>query len=328
MSSMSPIPSLKRETDLFTSRSPAEIEALKYDRPYDRTRPWERYAMGYPRFAAFIANDEDKSTTIYRRFERLSARNILYLESELTELEAKQDELDEESRRDEDLASSAQSWEELHSQANYNKTEDFSVDSSIEERARKGRLATAAQDRLELARRIRSTLKEYHKALKLESDILTLSVPNKRTLKGVRRVFKNYDRQGKYRSEMIAGKMETHLDEENKGDLCVLAAPAEQDRLTRLLEGRFAFIFRTKTAEGVTGFVSHRRVAIAVSAFSTISAAAFLIGAIIGLYYVTSPTAKLGMLSGLTVAFAGSLGLLTNARRQDVFAATAAYEFL
>jgi hypothetical protein len=31
------------------------------------------------------------------------------------------------------------------------------------------------------------------------------------------------------------------------------------------------------------------------------------------------------MLSGLTVAFAGSLALFTNARRQDVFAATAAY---
>ncbi|MCJ1231485.1 hypothetical protein MMC12_008162, partial [Toensbergia leucococca] len=194
-------------------------------------------------FAAFIADDEDKSTTIYQRFERLSARNILYLESELTELEAKQDGLDEESRHDKDLASSVQSWEELHSQANY-KMDDLSKESSFEERARKGRLATAAQDRLELARRIRSTLKEYHKALKLESDILTLSVPNKRTLKGVRRVFKNYDRHGNYRSEMIAGKMETHLDEENKGDLCVLATPAEQDRLTRLLEGRFAFIFR------------------------------------------------------------------------------------
>ena len=186
------------------------------------------------------------------------------MESELTELEAKQDGLDEESRHDKDLASSVQSWEELHSQANY-KMDDLSKESSFEERARKGRLATAAQDRLELARRIRSTLKEYResklhlyvrerdelileidKALKLESDILTLSVPNKRTLKGVRRVFKNYDRQGKYRSEMIAGKMETHLDEENKGDLCVLAAPAEQDRLTRLLEGRFAFIFRVR----------------------------------------------------------------------------------
>lgn len=31
------------------------------------------------------------------------------------------------------------------------------------------------------------------------------------------------------------------------------------------------------------------------------------------------------MLGGFTIGFAGALGLLTNARRQDVFAATAAY---
>jgi hypothetical protein len=51
----------------------------------------------------------------------------------------------------------------------------------------------------------------------------------------------------------------------------------------------------------------------------------FLIGAIVGLYWVSNPRIKLGILSGLTVAFAGTLALFTNARRQDVFAATAAY---
>jgi hypothetical protein len=56
--------------------------------------------MSYPRFAAIIAEDKDKSSTIYRRFERLAARNILYLEAELAELEAKQDELEEEYRKE------------------------------------------------------------------------------------------------------------------------------------------------------------------------------------------------------------------------------------
>ncbi len=51
----------------------------------------------------------------------------------------------------------------------------------------------------------------------------------------------------------------------------------------------------------------------------------FLIGAVVGLYWVKNPKTKLGILSGLTVAFAGTLALFTNARRQDVFAATAAY---
>lgn len=57
-----------------------------------------RYIKGYPSLAAFIASDRDKSTAIYRRFDRLSARNLLYLQSELVELEAKQDAYDAEDR--------------------------------------------------------------------------------------------------------------------------------------------------------------------------------------------------------------------------------------
>ena len=49
---------------------------------------------GYASLAAFIASDRDRSTSIFRRFDRLSARNLLYLQSELAELEAQQDALD------------------------------------------------------------------------------------------------------------------------------------------------------------------------------------------------------------------------------------------
>ena len=56
---------------------------------------WMKYPMGFPRYAAFVAFDEDKSTTIYRRFDRLASRDLLNKESELAELESKQDKLDE-----------------------------------------------------------------------------------------------------------------------------------------------------------------------------------------------------------------------------------------
>ena len=58
---------------------------------------------------------------------------------------------------------------------------------------------------------------------------------------------------------------------------------------------------------------------------SIISAIVLLIGAVIVLYFVTNPKAQLTILCGWTAFFALTLGLLTNARRQDVFAATAAY---
>ena len=54
------------------------------------------YLKGYPSLAAFIASDKDESTAIYRRFDRLSVRNLLLFQSELAELGAQQDSLDEE----------------------------------------------------------------------------------------------------------------------------------------------------------------------------------------------------------------------------------------
>jgi len=49
---------------------------------------------GLPRVASKIASDPDKTTVLFRRFDRLSARNLLYLEAEIAELEAQQVELD------------------------------------------------------------------------------------------------------------------------------------------------------------------------------------------------------------------------------------------
>src|ERR1700761_310458 len=52
------------------------------------------YTPGYPSLAAFIARDRDKSTLIFKRFDRLAARNLLHLQSELARLQAKLDDMD------------------------------------------------------------------------------------------------------------------------------------------------------------------------------------------------------------------------------------------
>ena len=48
------------------------------------------YTKGNAPHVKFTASDRDKSTAIYRRFDELSARSRLYLESELAELEERQ----------------------------------------------------------------------------------------------------------------------------------------------------------------------------------------------------------------------------------------------
>jgi hypothetical protein len=54
-------------------------------------------------------------------------------------------------------------------------------------------------------------------------------------------------------------------------------------------------------------------------------AAALLFGPIYNLYYVRDDQKRLAMIAGYTVAFAICVGLLTNARKSEIFGACAAY---
>lgn len=62
---------------------------------------------GYPSLAAFMASDRDRTAMIFRRFDRLSARTLLYLQSELAEMEARLAEYDEQDR----AQPGARNWE-------------------------------------------------------------------------------------------------------------------------------------------------------------------------------------------------------------------------
>ena len=102
-----------------------------------------RYLKGYPSLAAFIASDSHHSTAIFRRFHRLSARNLLQLQSDLMKLEAQQDALDGEdlqaSTHDKD---GARDWQILKNRAG-------------------GTNNPREKERLRVALEIRSKLREY-----------------------------------------------------------------------------------------------------------------------------------------------------------------------
>ena len=53
------------------------------------------------------------------------------------------------------------------------------------------------------------------------------------------------------------------------------------------------------------------------------NAAALLVGAIVSLYATKSPKIKLGIIALFTALFATNVGILTNARQAELFAATA-----
>ena len=50
--------------------------------------------VGFAEVASFQAEDKEHSSSIYRRYERLAARNLLYLQAELRELELELEEFD------------------------------------------------------------------------------------------------------------------------------------------------------------------------------------------------------------------------------------------
>lgn len=81
--------------------------------PFELGPPGQSRPMleGYPSFAQFIAQDKDAA--IYRKYAHLSARNLLYLQSELYELEGELQQLDREDAKDvsnEDAQKAARMW--------------------------------------------------------------------------------------------------------------------------------------------------------------------------------------------------------------------------
>jgi len=103
------------------------------------------YVNGYPTLAHFIAQDKDRSASIYRSYHRLTSRNLLYLEAELFELEKQQDDLDE---------------------------QDLKGDLSAKEYARDFEILSSSSDsrceaRRELMLRSRAKIKEYRKWIRV-----------------------------------------------------------------------------------------------------------------------------------------------------------------
>lgn len=117
--------------------------------------PPEARRDDYPSIAAWMACDQDNETFIYRKFDELSARNLLNMQSEVIELEAKLKALDEETRQgtDTELKQSARKWETFRKNAA----------SRDQERVR-----------MELAKEIRSKLREYREYMILRRPSVLL----------------------------------------------------------------------------------------------------------------------------------------------------------
>lgn len=76
------------------------------------------------------------------------------------------------------------------------------------------------------------------------NQVLSLTSPERRALKATRNVFAKGANWRASPETMITDRLSKHLSEENERDLCALRKVPESDRLTRLFEGKLAFLFR------------------------------------------------------------------------------------
>lgn len=98
---------------------------------------------GFAEVARWIALDSDKETYIYRKFDELAARDLLYLQAELLVLENQLTRLDKIDANNEDMSlkDAIRTWEVLEQQYHTGREE--------------------ARVRIDLIVKIRAKLKEY-----------------------------------------------------------------------------------------------------------------------------------------------------------------------
>ncbi|KAH6860512.1 hypothetical protein B0T12DRAFT_454589 [Alternaria alternata] len=267
--------------------------------------PHTHRLSGFPSLAHFITSDRDRTTLLYKRFDELAARNLLYLQSELAELQAKQRAFDQH-----DLTANLETKQCARNFANFQK-------------AVRGKDALQ-EERWQLMRDIREKLKEYREALLFESTLAALPRPPKGVFRAFRSVFYNESYGKSEAFPTLGGNSDELYDDID--DLVALRVNDDQDRLTIFAQKHLAFLFpdRKRSGNGIA-YASNSAISAFVAWFSTFLAALLLIGAVVVLYNVTSPNWRLGLIATFTSLFAGSVGLLTNARRAELFAATAAY---
>lgn len=78
----------------------------------------EKRRGGYPAAASWLAADPDHETLVFRRFDKLAALNLLYLQSEMLEMEQRIDAMHQEALYNGDMAvkEAGRKWETLTKQ--------------------------------------------------------------------------------------------------------------------------------------------------------------------------------------------------------------------
>jgi len=253
------------------------------------------HLRGYPEIASFIGSDKD--FFIFRRFNVLSARNMLFLQDELVELEDKLEQVDLAESR------SGHLWN-LHS-----RREDSNA-------ARKALMAE-----------IRVKLCEYQEALHAQSLVLALEPASDVYVESIA----NWCDLKKPTVEM-----ESHFLDK-RGDLVSLAGgQSSKELLEHYLERNWYHLFRTKekgeaansSLSSTVEYYSVGRIKHAARVFLALVSVIFAIIPVPLLLYIQSTGIRISIITAFSVVFAAIFSVMTNSRTPEMFITMAAYAAL
>lgn len=160
------------------------------------------------------------------------------------------------------------------------------------------------------------------KALLRQAQITQLSRPRSRPLSIFRDWFHGRSQPGMAKP-ILVGASQKIL--ENEQDLLAIKSATDTDLVSQLLQDHWPSRGKQFNSSHSTAHFEEKHVTRAVAAMSTIIAAGLLIGSIAILNKVSDPGRRIGWIAGITLLFALSITVLTNARRVEIFAARAAY---
>ncbi|MCJ1382471.1 hypothetical protein MMC17_005584 [Xylographa soralifera] len=263
---------------------------------------------GYAKLAAVMGRSREAA--IFRRFDALRIQNLLYLLAELVGLELEFRDCSSENEKSEDMlrALFAKDWYIL---SEYN-------DGNEEQWA--------------LALRIREKLKEYGDALLRQSQLCQLGRPSPMDLEGL----KEWMTRPSMGDVYLVGRDRNIWEAANTHDMISLQHRERETVFSRWvtknllrkyhnLIGRH--IMKAEDPElGSNTIIYSLEGRMRVVAIVEMSVASILpIAAISALYYVTSMPVRIVMVAAFTVCFTFCLGLLTDAKSIDMFAAATAW---
>ncbi|OAG07047.1 uncharacterized protein CC84DRAFT_1242060 [Paraphaeosphaeria sporulosa] len=264
---------------------------------------------GYTKLASLLGSHPDLA--IFRRFGSLNAKNLLYMQAELVNLEGKLQRAIEA-----DTASGH--------------VDRVIYDRDWQSLAESGGAPDGCGEQWEVVLRIREKLKEYNEALLLQTMLAKQSGPLDRDMQFLQEWIKRPSMGYVY----LLGADADVWEKPDLADLVVLKRPERQSTASRVV-GDFVVlwwnrIFRKKkqpvTDSNYTNTViySDSTLAKASAVVGSACASTLPVLAIIILYTVKSMSRRLAVITLLTPLFSAALGIFSSGRAIENFAATAA----